>query len=327
AASAGNHAQGVALASRLLKMKATLVMPEGTPINKILSVKRYGANVVLHGDNFDDAFKYASVIEKKSKMNLIHAFNDESIIAGQGTIGLEIIDALSDVDVVLVPVGGGGLVSGIAVAIKAIKPDTKIIGVEAKSVPSMSTSLKENKITESKSSKTIADGIAIKKVGDITFRIAQKLLDDMILVTEREIEEALMILASKKRLIVEGSGAVGLAGLLKRKKSFRGKNTVIIVSGGNIDINVLGRIIDRGLKKDGRIMNLQIELPDIPGALGELSTLLGELKANIIEIFHDRLEMDLPLDIAYVKIKLETRSFEHQEEIKKNLKKKNYKIV
>ncbi len=325
AASAGNHAQGVALAAKLLGLNATVVMPEGTPINKIVAVKKYGAEVILHGDNFDESLKYAQLIEKKSKATLISAFNDIDVICGQGTIGLEIANSLSEVDYVLVPVGGGGLISGVSVALKEINPKIKIIGVEAKNVPSMSVSLKNKEILEPKTTKTIADGIAVIRVGDITFDIVQKYVDDVITVSEKEIEEALMILASKKRMIVEGAGAVGLSGLLKRKKRFKNKNTAVVISGGNIDINVLTKIIDRGLQKDGRIVKLEIELPDVPGALGELSTLFGELRANIVEIYHDRLSTDLPLDRAYVQVTLETRSFEHQEEVLGVLKKKNYK--
>lgn len=325
AASAGNHAQGVALAAKLLGMKATAVMPEGTPINKVMAVKHYGAEIILHGNSFDEAFKHAKKIEKKSGATLIHAFNDLDIICGQGTIGLEIANVLEDVDAVLVPVGGGGLISGIAIALKELEPKVKIYGVESKNAPAMHLSLISKKIVEPRFSKTIADGIAIKRVGDITFKLAQKYFDDVFVVDEKEIEEALLILASKKRLIVEGSGAVGLAGLLKRSRSFKNKNTVIVVSGGNIDINILAKIIERGLQKSGRLMRMEIELPDTPGALGELTTLLGNLEANIVEIFHDRMAAELPLGQAYVEITLETKSFEHQEEILNILIKSGYK--
>ena len=327
AASAGNHAQGVALASKLLNMNSTVVMPEGTPINKILAVKRYGSKVVLHGNNFDDSFKHAKKIEKKTGATFIHPFNDIDVICGQATIGVEIYNALKNVDSILVPIGGGGLIAGITVALKQLNPKIKIYGVESKNVPAMFVSLKRNKIVEPDYKKTIADGIAVKKVGDIPFKIAKKYLDGVITVDEKEIEESLLILASKKRMIVEGSGAVGLAALLKRKRSFKNKNTVIVVSGGNIDINVLAKIIDRGLQKIGRVMRLEIELPDVPGALGDLSTLLGKLKANIVEIYHDRMSTDLPLDQAIVEITLETRNFEHQEEIINKLNKSGFKIL
>lgn len=327
AASAGNHAQGVALASKLLNMNSTVVMPEGTPINKILAVKKYGSKVVLHGNNFDDSFKHAKKIEKKTGATFIHPFNDIDVICGQATIGVEIYNALKNVDSILVPVGGGGLIAGITLALKQLNPKIKIFGVESKNVPSMFVSLKNNKVVETDYKKTIADGIAVKKVGDIPFKIAKKYLDGVITVDEVEIEEAMLILASKKRMIVEGSGAVGLAALLKRKRSFKNKNTVIVVSGGNIDINVLTKIIDRGLRKTGRVMKLEIEMPDVPGALGDLSTLLGKLKANIIEIYHDRMSTDLPLDQAIVEITLETKSFEHQKEIINKLNKSGFKIL
>lgn len=326
AASAGNHAQGVALAAKLLGLRAKVVMPEGTPINKILSVKRYGAKVVLHGTNFDESYSHAKKLEKKDRSLLINAFDDNDVICGQGTIGLEVAQALPDVDTVLVPVGGGGLISGVAVALKELNPSVEIIGVEAKNVPSMSKSLEKGVITEPVSKKTIADGIAVKKVGHLTFKIARNYVDDIITVSEKQIEESLMILASKKRLIVEGAGAVGLSGLMKRKKSFKNKKTAIIISGGNIDINVLTKIIDRGLQKEGRIMKLEIELPDVPGALAGLSEIFARLRANIMQINHDRLSADLPLGGAYVQITLETTSFDHQNEILDILQKKGYKV-
>ncbi|MGH7885532.1 MAG: threonine ammonia-lyase, partial [Thermodesulfobacteriota bacterium] len=254
AASAGNHAQGVALAAKILGLKATLVMPVGTPINKVLAVKKFEAEVILNGNNFDESLKFAQGIEKKSNVSFINAFDDVDVICGQGTIGLEIANQLKDVDTVLVPVGGGGLISGVAVALKELNPKISIIGVEAKNAASMSVSLKKKKIVEPKNTKTIADGIAVIRVGDITFDITQKYVDDVIVVSENEIEDALMILVSKKRIIVEGAGAVGLSGLLKRKNRFKNKNTAIIISGGNIDINVLNKIIDRGLQKEGRIV-------------------------------------------------------------------------
>ena len=227
----------------------------------------------------------------------------------------------------MVPVGGGGLISGIAIALKESNPRIKIYGVESKNVPGMYLSLKKNMVIEPVYKKTLAEGIAVKRVGDIPFQISKKYLDDVIVVNENEIEEALLILASKKRLIVEGSGAVGLAGLLKRKRRFKNKNTIIVVSGGNIDIKILSKIIERGLKKSGRVMKLEIELPDMPGALGGLSTLLGELKANIVEIYHDRVSTDLPLDQAIVEITLETKSFGHQKEILKGLMKNGFKVI
>ncbi|MGH7889105.1 MAG: threonine ammonia-lyase [Thermodesulfobacteriota bacterium] len=325
AASAGNHAQGVALAAKLLGMKANLVMPEGTPINKIVAVRHYGADVFLHGNTFDDAYAYARRLEKESGDLFVHAFDDPDVIAGQGTIGLEIIESLKDVESVIVPVGGGGLISGVSTAIKEKNPRIKIIGVQSKNAPSMSISLKKGTIVETGSGQTIADGIAIKKAGTLTFEIAKKYVDDIISVDDNEIEDALLLLTERKRIVVEGAGAAALAGLLKRKNKFRKRNVVILVSGGNIDINILAKIIERGLVKNGRFIRLIVDLPDIPGSLGQLTSLLGSLKANIVQISHDRFSRNLPINRAIVEISLETKGFEHQREVIMLLREKGYK--
>ena len=327
AASAGNHAQGVALAAKLLGMKSTLIMPEGTPINKMLAVRNHGGEIVLFGDTFDDAFGYARKLERETGKVFIHPFDDPDVIAGQGTVGLEIINSFENVESVIVPVGGGGLIAGVATALKNMNPNINVVGVQAEGAPSMFLSMKKNKIVETGPTHSIADGIAIKRIGDLTFETAQKYVDEVLTVDENGIEESLLLLTERKRIVVEGAGAVGLAGLLKRKKDFYGKNVVIIISGGNIDINLLARIIQRGLLKNGRLLRLELELPDVPGSLGTLSTLLGEAKANIVEIYHDRYSKDLPIGEAIVEISLETRGFEHQEEILKLLKDNGYNPV
>ena len=327
AASAGNHAQGVALSSRLLGLDASVVMPEGTPINKMLSVKNYGGNVVLHGTNFDESLKYAREVSAKEGSTFIHAFNDEDVIAGQGTIGTEILRELKDIDAVFIPIGGGGLISGIAVALKEVNPKIKIFGIQAENVPSMVEALKKKKPVNVRSKGTLADGIAVRRAGDITLGLVKKYVDDVFTVNEDEIEESLLILASKKRLVVEGCGGVGLAGLMKRHKKFKNKNVVVLISGGNIDINILSKIIERGLNRQGRLMRMDIELPDVPGALGILSTLIGELKGNIIHILHDRMTEGLAINRAIVEITLETIDWDHQKEIERNLKKYGYKIL
>ncbi|HEX9666783.1 MAG TPA: threonine ammonia-lyase [Thermodesulfobacteriota bacterium] len=327
AASAGNHAQGVALAAKLLGMKSTLVMPEGTAINKMLAVKNHGGEIVLFGDTFDDAFGYARKLERETGKVFIHPFDDPEVIAGQGTVGLEIIDSFKNVESVIVPVGGGGLIAGVAIAVKKMNPNIRVFGVQSKGAPSMFLSMKKKRIVETGSTQTIADGIAIKRIGEITFEIAQKYVDEVLTVDENGIEESLLLLTERKRIVVEGAGAVGLAGLLKRKKDFCKKNVAIIISGGNIDINLLARIIQRGLLKNGRLLRLELGLPDVPGSLGTLTTLLGEAKANIVEIYHDRYSKDLPIGEAIVEICLETRSFEHQEEILKLLKGKGYSPI
>jgi threonine dehydratase len=324
AASAGNHAQGVALAAKLLGMKSTLIMPEGTPINKMLAVKNHGGEIVLFGDTFDDAFGYARKLERETGKVFIHPFDDPEVIAGQGTVGLEIIDSFKNVESVIVPVGGGGLIAGVAMALKKMNPNITVFGVQSKGAPSMFLSMKKKTIVEAGSTQTIADGIAIKRIGEITFELAQKYVDEVLTVDENEIEESLLLLTERKRIVVEGAGAVGLAGLLKRKKDFCKKNATIIISGGNIDINLLARIIQRGLLKNGRLLRLELGLLDVPGSLGTLTTLLGEARANIVEIYHDRYSKDLPIGEAIVEISLETRSFEHQDEILKLLRGNGY---
>ena len=328
AASAGNHAQGVALAANLLDIKAILVMPEGTPINKFLAVKHYGAEIIIHGKNFDEAYDYAREIEKEKGFLFIHPFDDPDVIAGQGTVGLEIVDSIKNLDVVIVPVGGGGLISGVSFALKEIKPKVKVIGVQSSNSPSMFLSMRtmrKKSIVETESARGIADGIAIKRVGEIPFEIAKKYVADVFTVDDDEIEDALLLLTQRKRIVVEGAGAVGLAGLLKRKREFKEKNTVILISGGNIDINFLAKIIERGLIKNGSLLRLELELPDISGALGILTTLFGKAKGNIIQIFHDRYSKKLPIDKTIVEISLETRNFDHQHEILKLLRESGYK--
>lgn len=325
AASAGNHAQGVSLAGKLLGMKATIVMPEVTPINKILATKHYGAEIILYGATFDDAYRYAKQIEKESEAVFVHAFDDIDIIEGQGTIGLEIIDSLPDVESVFVPTGGGGLISGISVALKEKNPKIKIIGVQAEGAASMVLSKQNGKITEISSAQTIADGIAIKKCGTIPFEIVEKYVDEVLTVGDGEIEDALLLLTERMRIVVEGAGAVGFAGLLRKKEEFYKKSVVIIISGGNIDINTLSKIIERGLVKRGRLIRLDIEIPDIPGSLGKLTSLLGMAKANIVQIYHDRSSTTLPIGKAIVELSLETKGYEHKEEILKLLRENEYK--
>lgn len=327
AASAGNHAQGVALAARLLGMSATVVMPEGTPINKVVAVKELGAEIVLKGNSFDDAFEHALELEKATDYTFVHPFDDYDVIYGQGTIGLEIMDALENVDSVIVPVGGGGLISGISLAVNTYGRGTEIYGVESENAAAMYVSLKNDKITLPRLSSSLADGIAVKNIGKLTFEIVKRYVKDVSTVNESEIEDALLILSQQKKLVVEGAGAVGLAGLFRRRDEFREKNVVIVISGGNIDVNVLAKIIERGMVKSGRLMRMEILLPDIPGALGKLSTLLGQLRANVIHIFHDRLSKGLPLDRAIVEITIETRSFEHQKEIMERLADEDYSPV
>jgi len=325
AASAGNHAQGVALAAKLLGIRATLIMPEGTPINKMLAVRSHGAEVILHGNTFDDSYDYAKQLERETGKIFIHPFDDLDVIIGQGTLGLEIAESLKDAYAVFVPVGGGGLIAGVSIALKQSYTNAKIFGIQSSNVPSMSLSMGKNIIVETGLRQSIADGIAIKKVGELSFEIAKKYVDEILTVDENEIEDALLLLTERKRIVVEGAGAVGLAGLLKRKLDFNKKHIVIIISGGNIDINLLAKIIERGLVKKGRLLRLELELTDIPGSLGRLTTILGKARANIVQIYHDRYSKELPIGKAIVEITLETKSTEHQEEILKYISESGYK--
>jgi len=324
AASAGNHAQGVSLAARLLGIKATIVMPEGTPITKVFTTKDYGAKVILKGKNFDEALQHAKDLESETGAIFIHPFDSPEVIAGQGTIGLEIIENSPELDAIFVPIGGGGLAAGISIAIKENNRNIKIIGVQAENAPSMFSSRKKGRIVETECSYTIADGIAVRKPGELTFQIIQKYIDDIITVNESEIAQAILFLIERERIITEGAGAVSLAGFLKKKDQLSGRKISLIVSGGNIDVNMLDKIIEKGLARSGRFIRLEIELPDTPGSLGKLADLFGEAKANILQISHNRLERNLPIDKAIIEVSLETTGYDHVKEILRLLKENSY---
>jgi threonine dehydratase len=325
-ASAGNHAQGVALAANRLGIKATVVMPERASISKQLATKGYGAEVILHGNSFDEALKYAKTIERERGCTFIHTYDDVDLIAGHGTIGLEILDEIPDVDSVIVPIGGGGLISGISIAVKGKKNDVRIIGVEADAAAAMYLSRKMGKNTPVISLHTIADGIAIKRIGDITFPIIQKMVDDVVTVEEEEIAAAILLLMERKKIVVEGAGAVPLAAIMNKKVRIKGKKVVLVLSGGNIDMNILGRVIEKGLVKSGRVLRVEVELIDTPDALARLTSVIAKRKANIIHIVHDRLSHKLPITKTIVELNLETKGFEHNREIREELINKGYKI-
>ncbi|MHA1797915.1 MAG: threonine ammonia-lyase [Candidatus Helarchaeota archaeon] len=324
-ASAGNHGQGVALAATINKISSTVVLPEGSPLIKVKAIKDYGARVIIHGKNYDEAFLEAKRIQERENLVFIHAFNDPEIIIGQGTIGLEIMEELSDVDVIIVPIGGGGLISGIAGYCKAINPDVKIIGVEAAGSASMRKSINEGKVIELKSVDTIADGIAIKKPGDITFNIIKELIDDIILVDEDEVANAILMLMERAKIVTEGAGAVSLAAALN-KITFTNKKVVVVISGGNIDMTLVNRIIIKGLIKAGRLLKFSTKLLDKPGSLMKVLRIIAEQDANIISIVHDREMLELPLKQTAVQIEIETRDIEHINQIKNILKKNGYEI-
>ncbi len=312
AASMGNHAQGVAYAALVLGKKARVIMPVNAPIIKQEATKAYGAEVILHGDTFGEALNYAL---SDSEYRFIHAFDDEEVIAGQGTTGLEIIEELNDIDAILVPVGGGGLIAGIALSIKGLSPQTEVIGIQTESAPSAYRSFKKGRIEEVSPVSTIADGIAVGKVGDKTFEIIRRYVDDIVLVSEDSIAMAILLFLERKKLVVEGAGAVGLAGMLENKDRFRGKKVVIVLSGGNIDFTLIDRIIHRGLVKSGRVSVFNVIIDDIPGSLHKLTGIVALHGGNILHVRHDRLGSDIPIGKTRVIFTIETRGKEHLGEI------------
>jgi threonine dehydratase len=325
AASAGNHAQGVALASSLLGIHSTLVMPEGVSLAKQMATQAYGGEVVLFGQNTEEALHYAKRLTEGGKF-FIHPFDDEQVIAGQGTIGLEILEEVPGVEAIIVPMGGGGLISGIATIVKKRKPNVKVIGVQSSQVPSAYYSLKRKRIVEVKAKPTLADGIAVQRVGEITFPLIQKGVDEIVTVEEDEIASAILTLMERKRIVAEGAGATPLAALLSRRLKTRLKKVVLVISGGNIDVHLLDRIIEKGLAQTGRLVRMSILLKDVPGALARLTSLVAQHRANILHIIHERATKDIPIGFSKVILVLETRGPDHIREIKKGLKEKEYSL-
>ncbi len=325
AASAGNHAQGVAYSARHFGIKAVIIMPEATPLLKVTGTKSLGAEVILHGDNYDEAYEYALNYAKENSLTFIHPFEDEKVMAGQGTVALEMLDEIKDLDTVLVPIGGGGLISGVASAIKQIDPSIRVIGVTSSGAPAMYNSFKSKKAQNTKSVRTIADGIAVRDVSEVTLSHILELVDDVIQVDDEEIASAVLFLLEKQKLVVEGGGAVGVAAVMHKKFDFK-KNEKIatILSGGNIDVQMLSVIIEKGLIKTHRKMKLLITLIDKPGALMYLTDILRDASANIIQIDYDRTSTKLAYGDAKITIVLETKGKEHQDEIKSMLTKNGY---
>jgi threonine dehydratase len=323
AASAGNHAQGVAYASSLLGIRATIVMPEGASIAKQIATKSYGGEVILFGQNMDEALDYARKLAEDGKF-FIHPFDDERVIAGQGTIGLEILEDLPSVEVIIVPVGGGGLISGIAAAVKNRRPKVKIVGVQASYAPSAFYSLKRKEIVEVNVKPTLADGIALRRVGEITFPIIQKSVDEIVTVQEDEIASAILMLIERKRVVAEGAGAAPLAALLSKGKKMGPKKVVLVISGGNIDIHLLDRIIEKGLSRTGRVARIGVLLRDIPGSLAKLAGFVARHHTNILHIVHERAAKEIPIGFSKVILVLETRGPGQIREIQKGLKKEGY---
>jgi threonine dehydratase len=325
AASAGNHAQGVAFASSFLGIQSTIVMPEGASLAKQMATRSYGGEVILFGKDTDEALDYARRLEEEGK-TFIHPFDDEKVIAGQGTIGLEILEEVPRVEAIIVPIGGGGLISGIATIVKKKRPRVKIIGVQSAHAPSAFYSLKRKKIVEMKVKPTLADGIALRRLGELTFSIIKKRVDEIVTVTEEEIASAILMLMERKRLVAEGAGATPLAALLSRRGKIGPKRIVLVISGGNIDVNLLDRIIEKGLTQTGRMVRFEVLLRDVPGSLAKLSDLIAQQKANILHIIHERAARDIPIGFSKVILVLETRGPDHVRKIKIGLKKEGYAV-
>jgi threonine dehydratase len=319
ACSAGNHAQGVALAATRMGAKSVICMPDGAPISKVEATRALGAEVCLVPGAYDDAYEYARKLEQETHATFIHPFNDEEVIAGQGTIGLEILEQLGDVDAVVVPIGGGGLIAGVAYAIKALRPDVKVYGVQAENASAMAQSLHGHKIVALDRVATFADGIAVKKPGDLTFSLIEQYVDDIVTVTEDEIATAILALIEKQKLIAEGAGAVSVAAAMFDKLPIKGKRVVCLVSGGNIDVNILSRVITRGLVTSGRNTTLQIALEDKPGQLEGVSRIISQCGGNVVSVHHERSDANMPISSCYLKIGLETRDFAQIEEIRQAL--------
>jgi threonine dehydratase len=313
ASSAGNHAQGVGYAAQLLGIKATVVMPATTPIIKVEATRNYGANVVLYGDSYDEAYKKARELEEKYNYVFVHPFDDLDVILGQGTVALEILDELEDVDEILVPIGGGGLASGIAFAAKMLKPSIKIIGVEPEGACCIKESLANNKVTELQKVDTIADGAAVKRPGTLTFEFIREFVDEVIAVSDFDIAEAILLLIEKHKLITEGAGALSLAGL--KKLSSKNKKVVCLVSGGNIDILTISAIINKALVFRGRLFCFTINLPDKPGELLHVAKIISELNANVIKLDHNQSKVMDSFKQVQLEVTVETNGHGHVEEI------------
>ncbi len=326
ACSAGNHAQGVALAAAKNGIKAKIYIPDGAPISKVEATKSYGAEVCLVEGVYDDAYEKAIARVEETGATFIHPFDDDMVIAGQGSIGLEIIDQLPGVDAVVVPVGGGGLISGVGFALKSLNPDIKIYGVQSEGAASMKNSINDNKIETLSNVHTIADGIAVKTPGDTTFEMCQKYVDDIVTVTDDEISTAILELIEREKIIAEGAGATSVAAAMFDKLPIKGKNVVCLVSGGNIDVTILSRVINRGLQKTGRLAELVIELTDKPGQLLAVSKIISSYGANVVSLEHNRADERLDINDCVLRMSIETRNQEHLNEIKDAIVKSGFKI-
>lgn len=327
ACSAGNHAQGVALAATKNGIKSLICLPDTAPISKVEATKGYGADVCLVEGCYDDAYKKALELKEKEGYTFVHPFDDENVIAGQGTIALEVLNELDDVDAIVVPVGGGGLISGIAYTVKQIRPSVKVYGVQVAGAPSMYNSINSGEIECLQSVSTIADGIAVKQPGENTYNFVKEYVDEIALVSDDEVASAILTLIEKQKMIAEGAGAAAVAAVMFNKFNLKGKKVVAIVSGGNIDVTSLSRVIERGLMKSGRSSSLLLELMDKPGQLKDVSRIIADCGGNVTSVHHERAGSTESVNGCYLRIKMETRNYEHVIEIKKALQNEGFKIV
>ena len=327
ACSAGNHAQGVALAATTHGIKSLICLPDNARISKIEATKWYGADVCLVEGVYDDAYQKALKLRDEKGYTFVHPFDDEDVIAGQGTIGLELLEQLPDLDAVIVPIGGGGLISGVAFAIKHLNPNVKIYGVQASGAPSMLNSIEHNKIERMGFVRTIADGIAVKEPGEHTFEYCKKYVDEIVTVNDDEISTAILALIEQHKLIAEGAGAVAVAAAMFNKVPIKGKKAICLVSGGNIDVTILSRVIGRGLQKSGRSYTMTIELVDKPGQLQHVSEIIARTGANVVSVHHERVSHTADINGCYLRLEMETRNQEHIDQIQYTLTAAGYKII
>lgn len=327
AASAGNHAQGVAAYATKLGIASTIVMPLGTPLIKVTRTQRYGANVVLFGENYDEAYTRACELRDASGAVYIHAYDDDAIIAGQGTIGLEILEDMADVDDILVPIGGGGLIAGIGVAVKAQRPQTRIIGVEAAVLPSMQAAIQAGAPVKLEAARTLAEGIAVRRVGDKPLEVCKAVVDDIVTVEDDEIARAIVFLLENEKTVAEGAGAAAVAAVIANRVEVKGRRVALLVCGGNIDVNVLSRIIERGLVESGRLARLSVFVPDRPGALAEALAEVARTRANVVEVHHERAFLAGRLGQVRVDLVVETRGAEHVGELVEALRSRGFEPV
>lgn len=327
ACSAGNHAQGVALGATHSGIRSLICLPAGAPISKVEATKGYGADVCLVPGVYDDAYARALELQKEHGYSFVHPFDDPKVIAGQGTIGLEILEQLPDVQAIVVPIGGGGLISGLAFAVKTLRPDVKVYGVQSSGAPSMAASLKEGKLCHLNDVSTIADGIAVKEPGINTFEMCNKYVDEVVTVTDDEIAAAILALIEQQKLVAEGAGAVAVAAAMFNRLPVKGKKTVCLVSGGNIDVNTLSRVITRGMAKSGRNFTFTVDLADKPGQLSGVCSAVGERGGNIISVTHDRINTSTAINGCIIRLEVETRDAGHIDDIRQTLLGLGYKVL